>query len=258
MVVGAGAFKTNALSAGLSVSFLLMAGIVSQAQTPTPVVPSAPAVQASPQPRPLPGPMPGFVSPFEIIGTARSAGFHPMSPPLREGTIYVLRATDFRGIPMRVVLDARTGMIRNATPLVTSAAYGMMAPPPYGSRPYAAAPYGAPYGSPAGYDVSVPRGEPLEQGAAPSPSQPAAVSTISRAPTAAQPSLPPLPRSRPAVLAAKTPDSPANSGQATKPSRQGSSGKAQAPVGANANQTSPGPNGGAQSPSAVPSKQFPL
>jgi len=38
-----------------------------------------------------------------------------MSRPLREGASYVLRATDFRGIPMRVVLDARTGVIRDAT-----------------------------------------------------------------------------------------------------------------------------------------------
>jgi hypothetical protein len=37
---------------------------------------------------------------------------------MREGTSYVLRATDFRGIPMRVVLDARTGVIRDATRIV--------------------------------------------------------------------------------------------------------------------------------------------
>jgi hypothetical protein len=30
----------------------------------------------------------------------------------------VLRATDFRGIPTRVVLDARTGVIRDATRIV--------------------------------------------------------------------------------------------------------------------------------------------
>lgn len=256
MVVGAGGVKAGALAIGLSVSFLLVAGIAGRAQTPPPVAPSPPPAQASPQPKPAPGPMPGFVSPFEIIGTVRSAGFHPLSPPLREGTIYVLRATDYRGIPMRVVIDARTGAIRNATPLVAPAAYGLMAPP-YAARPYAVAPYGAPYGAPGAYDGgSVPRGVPLEEGAAPPPSQPATVSAIGRVPTAVQPQFPPLPRPRPAVLASKTPNSSVNSGRET--SGHGASGKAQPPVGANANQTTADPNAGAKSPSAVPSKQFPL
>ena len=50
--------------------------------------------------------------------TLRSAGFDPLAPPLREGTIYVARATDYRGILMRVVLDARTGAIRDANRIV--------------------------------------------------------------------------------------------------------------------------------------------
>jgi hypothetical protein len=257
MAMGAGAFKVGTLSACLSLSLLLLAGIASQAQTPPSAAPIPPS---SPQPRPIPGPMPGFVSPFEIIRTVRSAGFDHLSPPLREGTIYVLRATDYRGIPMRVVLDARTGMIRNATPLVTSAAYGM-APPPYASRPYAVAPYAAPYGppyrSPTGYDGAAPSGQPPQEAAAPPP-QSAAMPPISRAATAAPPLATPLPRPRPAVLASKTPDSAANSGQASKSSGQGASGTAQAPVGDNANQTNAGSNGGARPPSAVPSKQFPL
>lgn len=75
------------------------------------------AAEAAPAPHPLPLPPPvlGFVSPYEIMRTVRSAGFHPLSRPLREGASYVLRATDFRGVPMRVVLDARTGVIRDAT-----------------------------------------------------------------------------------------------------------------------------------------------
>ena len=52
-----------------------------------------------------PPPLPGFVPPFEITRIVRTAGFDPMARPLREGTTYVVRATDFRGILMRVVVD---------------------------------------------------------------------------------------------------------------------------------------------------------
>ena len=37
---------------------------------------------------------------------------------MREGTIYVLRATDYRGILMRVVIDAHSGAIRDANRIV--------------------------------------------------------------------------------------------------------------------------------------------
>jgi hypothetical protein len=60
----------------------------------------------------------GFVSAYEITKIAVSAGFDPLAPPLREGTTYVLRATDYRGILMRVVFDARTGAIRDANRIV--------------------------------------------------------------------------------------------------------------------------------------------
>ena len=92
------------------------------------------AAAAAPAPHVLPSPPPaiGFVSPYEIMRTVRSAGFHPMSRPMREGASYVLRATDFRGIPMRVVLDARTGVIRDTTRIVPadSLPLGAMQPAP--------------------------------------------------------------------------------------------------------------------------------
>ncbi|HXW42133.1 MAG TPA: hypothetical protein VEK75_13070, partial [Xanthobacteraceae bacterium] len=47
-------------------------------------------------------PPPGFVPPYEVMRTVRAAGFDPLALPLREGTTYVVRATDFRGILMRV------------------------------------------------------------------------------------------------------------------------------------------------------------
>jgi hypothetical protein len=100
-------------------------------------------------------PVTGFVPPYEIVRTVRAAGFDPLAPPLREGTTYVLRATDFRGILMRVVVDARTGAIRDANRIVAGpglfgpAGYppGSYGPPGYGPGPYGPGPYGpGPYG----------------------------------------------------------------------------------------------------------------
>ena len=90
-----------------------------------------------PPPSNLPPPIVGFVSPYEIMRTLRAAGFEPLSPPLREGTDYVLRATDFRGILMHVVVDARTAAIRDVTRIVPGPGrYGQY----YGAPPYGAAP----------------------------------------------------------------------------------------------------------------------
>lgn len=106
---------TQIVRIGLAVAALwlpwLPLGETARAQTPAAAAPA-------PHPVPLPPPAIGFVSPYEIMRTVRSAGFHPVSRPMREGTSYVLRATDFRGVPMRVALDARTGVIRDATRIV--------------------------------------------------------------------------------------------------------------------------------------------
>jgi hypothetical protein len=103
------------------------------AQTAAEAAPAASVLPAVPPPPKLET---GFVSPYEIMRTVRSAGFHPVSRPLREGASYVLRATDFRGIPTRVVLDARTGVIRDATRIVPADA-GLFGTPPYGQPSYA-------------------------------------------------------------------------------------------------------------------------
>ena len=157
--------------------------------------------QTSPAAAPTPSKsITGFVPTYEIMRTVRAAGFQPLEPPLREGRTYVLRATDYRGILMHVVLDARTGAIRDVTRIVGP--YGMMPPPdvpgpyglpPYGPPPAAAAPsYGpAPYEGPAGYERSGPRfgGEEARRpGVAPPARDPAA---------AARANVPPLPRPRP-------------------------------------------------------------
>jgi len=156
-----------------------------------------------------PTPVPGFMPPYEITRTVRASGFDPLAPPRREGSTYVLRATDFRGILMRVVVDAHSGAIRAVNRIVPPdypAALGMLPPydaPPYGMQPYGLPPYGRPP-----YGALPPDGVP--DGAGPQTSGPleasapaAAVGVVPAALRAASrsPSFPPLPRPRPAELA---------------------------------------------------------
>jgi hypothetical protein len=156
--------------------------------------------QSPPLPGPpssnLPPPIVGFVSPYEIMRTLRAAGFEPLSPPLREGTDYVLRATDFRGILMHVVVDAHTAAIRDVTRIVPGPGrYGQY----YGAPPYGAAPYGP-------EDFGPPLAPPTEASIeAPPPMRPLAPAprAVPEVPSAS----PPLPRPRPATLASRKSDS---------------------------------------------------
>jgi hypothetical protein len=143
-------------------------------------------------------PVVGFVSSYEVTRTLRAAGFDVLAPPLREGTTYIARATDFRGLLMRVVIDARTGAIRDATRIVPGPGrYGQYygAPPP----PY----------DPADFDASVPmmHAPEMEQPAAPISPGPPMAPSLPLAPIspAMHPAvtghLIPLPRRRPAALA---------------------------------------------------------
>jgi hypothetical protein len=156
---------------------------------------AAPGHAQSPPP-PVSQPFPGFVSPYEVMRMVHASGFDPLAPPLREGTTYVLRVTDFRGVLMRVVVDGRTGAFREVTRIVPG-------PGRYGQF------YGAPpYGGPAEYDaaMAVPpdaAGEsPLARSAAIHPA-PASISSGAGAPGTAL--VPPLPRPRPAELASRGP-----------------------------------------------------
>ena len=99
---------------------------------------SAPTASPSaPQSVPQSAPLRGFVPPYEILRTVRAAGFDPLAPPLRQGTSYVVRAIDFRGVAMRVVVDARSGAIRDANRIVSGPGlYGPYAPGPYPPAPY--------------------------------------------------------------------------------------------------------------------------
>jgi len=165
-----------ALRVGMALMFCLLAAAPGHTQGATPASAApAPPAQAT-------QPVTGFVSSYEIAKIARTAGFQPLAPPLREGTSYVLRATDFRGALMRLVIDARSGAIRDVTHIV-----------PGPGR------YGQYVGMPSPYDG-------MEFDA---PSMPAsevtAVSSIhSTLPHtmthSVLPALPPLPRPRPAAI----------------------------------------------------------
>jgi hypothetical protein len=99
-------------------------------------------------------PVTGFVPPYEIVRTVRAAGFDPLAPPLREGTTYVLRAMDFRGILMRVVVDAHTGAIRDANRIVPGPGFygaGGYVPGSYGPGDYGRGGYGQGAYNPPGY-----------------------------------------------------------------------------------------------------------
>jgi len=125
-ILAAGVFALSiALPTTLPITLLMLASAPGFAQTP----------------------VTGFVPPYEIVRTVRAAGFDPLAPPLREGTTYVLRATDFRGILMRVVVDARTGAIRDANRIVPGP--GFYGPGGYGPGGY----YGG-YG-PGGYSPTL-------------------------------------------------------------------------------------------------------
>ena len=177
----------RAFGAGVVFVACLFAAAPGRAQVPA----QAPA--PPPAAPPVTQPVTGFVSSYEITRIARSAGFDPLAPPLREGTIYVLRATDYRGILMRVVIDAHSGAIRDANRIV-----------PGPGR------YGQFYGAPALYDpadLDAPAMVPSTAEMEPAPVRPMAPHGATRS---AMPEIPPLPRPRPAALASRKPLDDAN------------------------------------------------
>lgn len=211
MPVRLGVFGAVALSAAVATCLCLTFVTGAAAQSPSP----PPAASGRPS---QPKPVTGFVPTFEIMRTVRSAGFDPLAPPLREGTTYVLRATDYRGILMRVVIDARTGAIRDVTRIVPAASgsLGVVLPPygppayasPYGEPPYGA-PYGEPpYGAPAEYEGPLPVLPGVEPGGGARPAlppSPLATPLVTHAKRSTRKSSPPLPRPRPAGLASSQP-----------------------------------------------------
>ncbi len=83
--------------------------------------------------------VPALLPAHEIATIVRSAGFVPLSPAVRRGERYVLRATARDGREMRVIVDARGGGIVSAVPVPAEVAmpgeklgpYERMAAPGY-------------------------------------------------------------------------------------------------------------------------------
>ena len=180
---------------GAALAFSLLTAVFAFAQSPT-------AASSASQ-----LPLHGFIPPFEILRAVRAAGFDPLAPPLRQGTTYVLRAIDYRGIAMRVVVDARSGVIRDANRIVSGPGlYG-----PYAPGPYQPAHYGR-FGPPPPYlgppDERAIYGAPPYLGAAEIPSDDPdgfrgpQLHAPRSAGSALVPALIPLPRPRPTGLAA--------------------------------------------------------
>lgn len=199
MPVRLGVLRAAALPAvfAASLAAAVVLTLVAGAAAQSPPQPAAPAAASQPKP------VTGFVPTFEIMRTARAAGFDPLAPPLREGTTYVLRATDYRGILMRVVLDARTGAIRDVTRIVPAASGSLgVVLPPYGPPPYEAP---SPYRAPVEYEVYPPALQRPEESVAPQLPQPVAAPPVSHAKGSRRKLPLPLPRPRPAGLAASHP-----------------------------------------------------
>lgn len=62
--------------------------------------------------------IPGLLPAGEIPAIVRAAGFMPLSPVMRRGDSYVLRASAPDGREMRVIVGARRGEIISASPVV--------------------------------------------------------------------------------------------------------------------------------------------
>ena len=160
-------------------------------------------------------PAPGIVPPAEVTTIVRSNGLHPLGPPVRQRSIYVLRATSARGVQMSVVVDAYDGRILAVNPVAPrpyGGRVGMYGPPPYGSGPrgYPPGPYAA--AMPPPYRV------PRAAGAAPGGYEDAALPPAAH-PRSVAAASPPLPRPRPAHLAADNP--PGEAGPAATAAPQG-------------------------------------
>jgi hypothetical protein len=257
----AGVFRT----AAFVLTFLLLAATSGHAQSPTASPPIPPA------------PLPGYVPPYEITKIVRASGFDPLAPPRREGTTYVLRATDFRGILFRIVVDARSGAIRAANRIVPgNGPYGPVGvmgagpygePPPYGGPPpygMIPPPYGPPMGGPEMGPEEAELGPPMGPPGPPppgvrssmyppagGPAGPGGSNSLTSAPPEA--GSPPLPRPRPPGLAAREAQPPA------KPPEPPTAKPDAEPAASSAPPTAPPPAAVAPAPSvpAAPKKPLP-
>jgi hypothetical protein len=68
--------------------------------------------------------IPGLLPAGEVAAIVRSAGFIPISPAMRRGDSYVLRASAPDGREMRIIVGARSGEIVSASPVMAAAPAG--------------------------------------------------------------------------------------------------------------------------------------
>ncbi len=127
--------------------------------------------------------------PHEIVAIVRSTGLRPLSPPLRQGPAYVLRAVDPAGEEVRVIVNARMGRIVKVIPLAGPRYAMPLMRPPYGRppRPIAMVPEGPGIDDP----------PPLNGSGGGSPSGPGHAPAASAPRDAVQAGPAPLPRPRP-------------------------------------------------------------
>ena len=126
--------------------------------------------QYAPRPVVPVGPMP----PEGVFQMVRQMGLEPVGVPVRNGPVYVQRAADYYGKPLRVVVDASRGQVvsveaMGAPPAIYGGAYAST------GAPYWRGPY-RPYGAMAPYDdddyappgsVMAPHGQPPRAGLQP-------------------------------------------------------------------------------------------
>jgi hypothetical protein len=135
---------------------------------------SAPALaqyQYAPRPVMPIGPLP----PASVFEMVRQMGLEPMGPPVHNGAVYIQRAADYYGKPLRVVIDANRAQVLSVEavggpPMLHRGPYAS-AGNPYWRRPYG--PYGAmpPYDDDDDYappgSLMAPHGQPPRPGLPP-------------------------------------------------------------------------------------------
>ena len=161
----------------------------------------------------------GGMPPDGVFQMVRQMGLEPIGRPVRTGPVYIQRAADYYGKPLRVVVDASRGQVVSVEPIggppmLHGGPYAGTGAP-YWRRPYA--PYGAimphdddddyappgslmgPHGQPprAGIKPTLP-GQPLYPGAQPNVQRPTGKSAT------VTPGRPPVPRKRPVAAPQET------------------------------------------------------
>src|SRR5947209_12925867 len=146
------------------------------------------------------GPMP----PESVLQMVRQMGLEPMGPPVHNGSVYMQRAADYYGKPLRIVIDASRAQVLSveaigAPPMLHRGPYASTGAP-YWRRPYG--PYGAvppydddDYGPPG--SVMAPYGQPPQPGLPPATQAKPKSATVT-------PSKPPVPRKRPVAAPQET------------------------------------------------------